>query len=205
MEANQRAADNIIDLYIQGAAQWDSKRQGQFIEQCWLDSFLALVPPGGQLLDIGCGGGIPVAGYCLANGFRVCGIDSAAPLIARCQSRFPGSEWQVMDMRRLALGRQFDGLLAWDSFFHLTREAQRQMFARFRHHARAGAALMFTSGPENGEAIGQFIGQPLYHASLSPDEYRQRLAENGFQVVAHRAQDPDCGGHTVWLARRTAQ
>jgi len=32
-------------------------------------------------------------------------------------------------------------------------------------------------------------------------EYRQLISANGFGVVAHRAEDPDCGGHTVWLAR----
>jgi hypothetical protein len=29
------------------------------------------------------------------------------------------AEWLVSDMRRLALERRFDGVLAWDSLFHL--------------------------------------------------------------------------------------
>lgn len=28
------------------------------------------------------------------------------------------------------------------------------------------------------------------------------LAANGFSVVDHVPEDPTCGGHTVWLARR---
>ena len=28
------------------------------------------------------------------------------------------------------------------------------------------------------------------------------LGRNGFDVVAHGAEDPGCGGHAVWLARR---
>ena len=31
---------------------------------------------------------------------------------------------------------------------------------------------------------------------------RALLAEHGFELCAHRAEDPDCGGHTVWLAQR---
>jgi hypothetical protein len=61
---------------------------------------------------------------------------------------------------------------------------------------------MFTSGPAAGEAIGTFEGEPLYHASLDPEEYRQLFGANGFEEIAHVADDPDCGGHTVWLARR---
>jgi hypothetical protein len=106
-------------------------------------------------------------------------------------------------MRRLALGRRFDGLLAWNSFFHLTREDQRAMFPVFAAHASPGAALMFTSGPSDGEAIGSFEGEPLYHASLAPEEYRALLAGHGFAVVAHVAEDAGCGGLTIWLARKS--
>jgi hypothetical protein len=63
---------------------------------------------------------------------------------------------------------------------------------------------MFTSGPSHGESVGSYCGEPLYHASLAPEEYRALLGENGFDVIAHKAEDPDCGGHTVWLARSRA-
>jgi len=69
-------------------------------------------------------------------------------------------------------------------------------------HATPSAALMFTSGPADGEAIGTFEGEPLYHASLDAAEYRRLLGEQGFAVTAHVVEDPDCGGHTVWLAGR---
>ena len=61
---------------------------------------------------------------------------------------------------------------------------------------------MFTSGPSFGEAIGTFEGEPLYHGSLDPAEYRALLDEQGFDVVAHVADDPGCGGHTIWLAQQ---
>ncbi|MBN9262953.1 MAG: SAM-dependent methyltransferase, partial [Hyphomicrobium sp.] len=89
----------------------------------------------------------------------------------------------------------------WDSFFHLTVEDQRAMFAIFRAHAAPGAALMFTSGPAHGEAIGSYCGEPLYHASLDADEYTTLLKANGFEVVAHVVEDATCGGRTVWLAQ----
>jgi hypothetical protein len=105
-------------------------------------------------------------------------------------------------MRELALGRRFDGLLAWDSFFHLTPADQRAMFPILGAHAGPRATLMFTSGPRHGEAIGTFQGEPLYHGSLDPAEYRALLEAQGFGVVAHAAEDPTCGGHTIWLAQR---
>lgn len=67
---------------------------------------------------------------------------------------------------------------------------------------RRAPPLMFTSGPAQGEAIGELRGETLYHASLAPDEYRALLAANDFDVVDQKSDDPDCGGHTIWLARR---
>ena len=198
------AADKIIDLYERRAHEWvsDRSRQPVFIEQAWLDRFCALIKPRGTVLDLGCGPGKPMAAYLLAQGFDICGVDSSPTMISLAQGNFPEREWIVADMRALSLGRTVDGVMAWDSFFHLSYDDQRQMFPIFRAHAKPGAPLLFTSGTQHGEAIGSFRGEPLYHASLSPDEYRALFAENGFECVAEKMEDPECGLHSVWLARR---
>lgn len=75
------------------------------------------------------------------------------------------------------------------------------MFERFSRHAASGTALLFTSGFEPGESFGDLEGEPLYHASLAPDEYSQLLAQSGFDVVTYQERDPESGEATVWLAR----
>lgn len=65
-----------------------------------------------------------------------------------------------------------------------------------------GAALMFDSGPADGIAIRAFEGEPLFHASLAPETYRDLLGREGLALVGHRASDPACGGRTVWLFRK---
>jgi len=201
-----RDAERIIGLYRRHALAWARARAEQAtqppMEAAWLDHFRALLPEGPAILDLGCGTGAPIASYLAARGCAITGIDSAPEMIAMCASRLPEQDWRVGDMRSLSLGRAFDGILAWDSFFHLSHEDQRRMFPVFARHAAPGAALMFTSGPAHGEAIGSFAGEPLHHASLDATEYRALLAENGFAVVAHAVADPGCGGHTVWLAQR---
>jgi hypothetical protein len=126
-------------------------------------------------------------------------------MIALCRVRFPDSEWHVADMRTLELGRRFDGVVAWDSFFHLSIDDQREMLPRIARHAKSGAPWMFTSGSAEGEAIGSYCDEPLYHASLGPAEYERRLATCGFVVRAYVAEDAGCGGHTVWLATHDAE
>ena len=194
-------AENIIDLYDRHARDYVADRQREVgNERAWLDQFTALLRQGSSILDIGCGSGEPVARYLIDQGFVVEGVDSSPTLIGFCRERFPQQSWHVADMRTLALKRTYNGLLAWDSFFHLSHDAQRRMFPVFKRHASPNAALMFTSGTSHGEAIGSYRGEPLYHASLAAQEYRALLNANGFRVVAHVVEDPNCG-RTVWLAQ----
>ena len=194
--------ERIIGLYEETAAAWDEARGTKLGEREWIDAFAALVPPGGNILDLGCGGGQPVSRHLIESGFKVTGLDSSPTLIGMCRKRFPEQEWLVGDMRTLDLGRRFDGLLAWHSFFHLEFDDQRAMFPRFAAHAAPRALLLFTSGPIHGEAIGEWQSEPLYHASLSQEEYRSHLEANGFEVLSFRAGEPLAPGPSVWLARR---
>jgi SAM-dependent methyltransferase len=199
--ASEEAA-RIIDLYQRKALDWiESRARAKLLKKAWLDHFRTLLPPAGPILDLGCGSAEPMARYLIELGHPVVGVDSSPTMIDVCRKHFPKQEWIVADMRQLALQRAFSGILAWDSFFHLCHDDQRRMFPVFRQHAAPNAALMFTSGPGHGEAIGSFGGEPLYHASLDPAEYRSLLDRNGFRVVSHVVEDPDCGGHTIWLAQ----
>jgi SAM-dependent methyltransferase len=177
--------DTVIAVYERHARAYDIDRGRSLQERGWLDRFLSQVRPEGTVLDVGCGMGEPMARYIIQRGFDVVGMDASPSLIGLCRARFPDSEWLVADMRELDLGRRFDGVLAWDSFFHLGMEDQRGMFPRFAAHAQSGAPLMFTTGSSEGEAIGSYCDEPLYHASLSPTEYEHLLAVNGFALRAY--------------------
>src|SRR5262245_40863993 len=109
--------------------------------------FIGKLGNGATVLDLGCGSGRPVAQHMAELGLHVTGVDSSPSMISFCRERLPDKEWIVADMRQLALGRRFDGILAWDRFFHLNHDDQRRMFPIFADHAAAGALLMFNTGP----------------------------------------------------------
>ena len=195
------AADGIIDLYSRRALEWDADRGKTLIEKRWLDAFLAHILPGGSILDLGCGSGEPVARYLIEQRRRLTGVDAAPGLIDLCRRRFPDHDWRVADMRGLALDRTFDGAIAWHSAFHLTPGDQKEMFAVYARHVAPGGVLMFTSGRDEGETVGEWRGEPLYRGSLSAAEYRAALDASGFDLLDNRIDDPETGGATVWLAR----
>ncbi|KMO70473.1 class I SAM-dependent DNA methyltransferase [Mycolicibacterium chlorophenolicum] len=196
-------AARVIALYDRHAAAWSRDRGDRLIERAWLDRFVASLP--GQrrtVLDVGCGTAVPIGQYLIEQGCHVHGVDSSSAMIAMRAARFPEHRWDVADMRALSLHRQFDGIIAWDSLFHLSAHDQRRMFPTLSRHAAPGAVLLFNSGPSAGEQIGSYQGEPLYHASLDESEYRDLLGDNGFDVIAHAVTDPTCGQRTIWLAQQ---
>jgi 2-polyprenyl-3-methyl-5-hydroxy-6-metoxy-1,4-benzoquinol methylase len=194
-------ATKIVDLYERNAKNWDKDRGRDLFERGWLLDFLRRMPPKGSILDVGCGSAEPIARFFIEQGHPVTGADSSPSLIDICTHRFPAQNWIVADMRELSVDEEFNGIVAWDSLFHLSPEHQRGMFPIFRKHSAPNAALLFTSGPAGGEIIGEYRGEPLYHGSLDGVEYRELLDHNGFAVVSHVLEDITCGLHTIWLAQ----
>jgi len=201
-DAVAKLAIDLEALYARHARRFDAVRQGSRMELPYLEQAASLAPPPGAVLDLGCGSGEPLARYFIERGYDVTGVDAVEEMLAMCRARFPRMTLLRSDMRRIDLGKSYDVVIAWDSYFHLPPDDQRGMFATFRRHTAPEGLLMFTSGLTEGEEIGgDLFGDELYHASLDTEEYAGLLDDHGYDVILHGAEDPECGGHTVWMAR----
>ena len=191
----------VAEAYQQIADWFDANRGKSMWEKPYLDRVIALAP-GKKLLDLGCGSGEPMAAYFIAQGFGVTGMDIAPRMVDIAAARFPAHRWHVGDMRTADFGGSYDVILAWDSFFHLTGDAQRAIIAKFGRHAAPGAVLLFNTGGAEGTSYGVMQGHDIHHASLAPEEYKSLLETAGFKVIVHTVDDVACGGRTVWLAQQ---
>jgi len=194
--------DGTRGVYERQAPAWDGLRSHALFEKGWLDRFVAALPPGGTVLDVGCATGRPLGLYLMEKGLRVTGVDFAAPMLAIARERFPDCRWIHADMRTMDLGERFDGVLAWDSFFHLTMAEQRDVIGVLSRHVGETGSLLLTIGHLEGETTGRVGDGTVYHASLAPDAYRDLLSAEGFGQVDITLQDAECGGHSVLLAQR---
>lgn len=192
------------EIYERNAARFDQERHKILIERPWLERFLSAIGPEAgtspRILDMGCGAGEPVAAFLIGQGCKVTGLDFSEPMLEIARARFPAADWRFGDMRGLDLAEQFDGIVGWDSFFHLTRAEQRDLLPRLAAHLKPGGALLLTVGPEEGEVTGHVGDDRVFHSSLSPRDYEQILQAAGMTILAFVPEDPECDFHTLLLA-----
>lgn len=198
-------ADQTQLVYERNARRFAIERPKNLFEKPWLDRFLELIPENGNLLDLGCGAGEPIASYLIEQGHSVVGLDASNNMIHLARENIPTGDWRLGDMRNFQLDDRFHGIIAWHSFFHLTREEQRTALPCIAKHLTPKGALLLTVGPNDGEVAGRVGDDPVYHASLSQDEYGDILSIQGLEIKSFVAEDPDCDGATVMLAQMSTK
>ncbi len=194
--------ESTREVYDRQAEAYDRERSHAFFEARWLTRFSDALPRGGRVLDLGCGTGKPIAAWLMGEGFQLTGVDFSEGMLSIARRTWPDGDWRVSDMRTLDLPERFDGIIAWDSFYHLTMDEQRTSLPRLASHLAPEGRLMVTVGPVKGEVTGSVGGETVYHASLSPGEYARLLEDNGLTLTAFVAEDPGCDNHTVLMARK---
>ncbi len=195
-------AANTQQVYERHARRFDAERAKILFERKWLSRFEKFLPEKATILDAGCGAGEPIARYFIENGYDLTGIDYAESMIELAKRRFPDSQWLVADMCHLDLSQQFNGIVGWHSFFHLTPDEQRSTLMRFAGHLKSGGVLMLTVGTAEGEVVGHVGGEEVYHSSLSPEEYGNILGKLRIKIIDFVFEDPECDFATVLLAQK---
>ncbi len=197
-------SDTTRDVYEKNAEDYDRNRARAFFEARWLSRFADTIPQGARVLDLGCGAGEPIAAWLIGEGFQITGVDFSQAMLEIAEKRWPKGDWRHGDMRTLDLGDCFQAIIAWNSFFHLTKDEQRACLPRLARHLEPGGVMMVTVGPKDGVATGTVEGDTVYHASLSAAEYAARLEDCGLRLTAYMAEDAWCDYHSVLLARKDA-
>jgi SAM-dependent methyltransferase len=126
-----------------------------------LDPFLDRLPPGAQVLELGCGGGQDAARMA-SRGFVVDATDATPAMIAKANERF-GVGARVMAFDELEAEAAYDGVWAHASLLHCPRDALPDVLARIFRALKPGgwhfASFKLGDG-EGRDSLGRFYNFP---------------------------------------------
>lgn len=146
-----------------------------------LDEFIAALPHGARVLDLGCGPGHHAARMADA-GLEVLAVDGSAEMVARAAAR-PGVEARQALFDDIPSLGPVDGVWASFALLHAPQADLPRHLAALHAICRPGAPLAL--GMKLGEGEGP---DPLgrFYAYYSEAELRAALAMAGFSVEAAR-------------------
>lgn len=154
------------------------------------------LPPGADILDVGCGSGVPIAEGLIADGFAVWGVDASPRLVAAFEARFPGVPVACEAAQESAFfARAFDGVIAVGLVFLLAEEDQRRVIARMAAALKPGGRLLFSAPLERCEWKDSLTGRRS--VSLGRAAYGELLAAAGLSLCGTRSDE---GGNSYFEA-----
>ena len=136
--------------------------------------FLALLPKGAHILDLGCGSGRDSLCF-LQKGFQVTAVDGSEEL-AKFASELIGQGVVVADFKDLVLPKaSFDAIWASASLLHVHSEALPGILAKVIDLAKPGAIfyMSFKYGAYEGERTGR------YYTDLNEERFAEFLLKSG--------------------------
>ena len=175
----------------------------------WVHELIALVPAGSAVLDLGCGNGVPVARLLAEAGFAVIGVDISPVQIGRAQASIPAAHFVCMDMTALEFPAQaFAAIVSFYAIIHVPLAEQRALFANIYNWLQPGGYLMATVGADAWTGTeGNWLdvaGARMYWSHADTPTYQQWLADQGFVICWTRFVPEGNGGHSLFLAQRSA-
>jgi SAM-dependent methyltransferase len=156
------------------------------------DGWLAQLPPGGRVLDTGCGHGEPVIARLLEKGFQATGADFSPEMLQKARHKFPEAAFVQQSATQLAFEAEFDGACSFSSLLYLDPIDFYQGVLRLHHALKPGGQLflygMDFSPGWRGEPLHVVIGEWMWSWHYGMEEAAGRLEEHGyFKVIAtHR-------------------
>ncbi len=177
MVATRSTYDAIGGLY----ADLNHEQPDSVIES--MDGFVAALPAGAVVADVGCGPGRDLAAL-RSRGLRAFGFDLSTGML-----RASGLSGVVLaDMTKSPIGPgTLDGIWCAAAFLHIPRELSAATLAGFAAALRPGGALHLSVAEGSGDEIRHSQlgpGGDLYYVHHEEPGLTALLESTGFQVVS---------------------
>jgi SAM-dependent methyltransferase len=158
-----------------------------------------LPPAGADVLELGCGEGLPVARM-VAERHSYTGVDISPVQVERARRNVPGATFREADYTRLELAPEsFDAVVAILTITHVPREEHAGLLRAIFGWLRPGGYLLASFGVSDLErdVDDDWLGAPMFFSHFDAETNRALLREAGFELVVDEIVEQDEGEHGI--------
>jgi SAM-dependent methyltransferase len=192
-------------LYRSGTSVADVFGHSFTDHQEWLRPFFHLLPRGSEVLDLGCGCGVPDARL-LSERFRVTGVDISDVQVERARRLVPGVRFLRADMTEVRFSpATFAGIVCLYALIHLPLDEQRPLIGRMFRWLFPGGVVLATTGEMAYTGVEpNWLGSnaKMYWSHADAATYERWLTGAGFTILRRTYLPEGESGHALFLARK---
>ena len=176
------------------------------VRERMLEAFSSRLAPGGRVLDLGCGCGLPST-RALASRFAVTGIDISGVQIEAARLSVPEAIFVQADLTAVDFpAGSFDGVTALYAISHVPRDEHAALFVRVARWLVPGGLFLATLGVDDDpDWTGEWLGQSMFFSSHDAPTSRRFLAAAGFELLIDEVVEtvePEGAVPFLWILAR---
>lgn len=171
------------DAIAQRYLEWSALRPSG-VRLHYLRRAMELIPPRADVLELGCGAGVPMTAA-LAAERHVTAVDISATQIELARRNVPAATFVQADMTALEFPpASFDAVVAFYSITHVPRKEQPELIRRIRGWLRPAGVFIASMGADASpdEVEDDWLGVPMFFSHFGAKRNR-RLVEDASLIV----------------------
>jgi SAM-dependent methyltransferase len=172
----------------------------------WIAELDERLPRGADVLDLGCGCGVPVARELVDAGHAVTGIDISPVQIERARRLVPQADFRIADLTEMRFAPStFDAVVCLYAIIHVPLDEHAPLLGRIAGWLRPGGWLLLVTGETAWTGTeDDWLGGSAAMWWSHPDRATSRrwLTDAGFEVAEERRIPEGDGAHALFWARR---
>lgn len=193
----------VLEGYEKGKylETYRKKVQMQPLERFMIDELILRIKQKSQLLDIGCGSGLPFDKYIDKKGHTITGIDITPKHIEQAKKNVKGNFF-VADFEEYIPNKKFDAVISFYALFHIRRTKHKQILKKIFDSLKKGGYILITLGAEDMNKFkGDFVGSTMEWNSYSIEKNKELLKKSGFTII-YAVEDVSTEHHLWILAKK---
>ena len=124
-------------------------------------------------------------------------------MLELAKQNVPSATLELADIVTWTTIQSFDGIIAWDSLFHLPPQDQVPVLEKLFNALKPNGAALVTFGGRAGEIRSTMLGREFYYGSLATDQYTDALNRIGFETIL-MSRDKTADGRIALLLKKAA-
>jgi cyclopropane fatty-acyl-phospholipid synthase-like methyltransferase len=154
------------------------------MEERFLKKLIRLLPKNPNILDFGCGVGIPFDKYLVENDCKVTGIDISQKHINEAKKNVPKAKFIKGDFSKIYFQENFDAIISFYAIFHIPKKEHKKLLLKIFGLLKKNGKILITLGTSKGYSEeNEWCGAKMAWSSYAPEKYKKLLDETGFKIL----------------------